>query len=406
MKILYACRLFSGLETSVISKKWKPTGVPTIFKVLERLEEHSDLHIFLVQKPGFSKKYYSKDFKFKWEKFKNPINLISGVKYFSFLPRKISFFLSEVRHLFLFTRQILLIKPDIIYFDHSNIITFGILSRIIKTPTVFRVMGVYPYMRNIFDKSSFRNSILKVIYRSPFTLSICTQDGSGIEPWLNKAINQKTDKFELINGVPRKFKENQSIKKNKEFKVTFIGKLESPKGAYQFIESAILFIKTHTSNIKFQIIGDGSLREILRNKVISEGFQHLFDFYHNVDHDEIINYLIDTDIYVSLNKFGNLSNANLEAIAMNKCIIIPKSQPDIGVDLILDKLFSVDSIYRIDSQKDIVGLSNAISLFYNDYKLRKLYEKNLNSISINLLTWEERIQEELIILINYAKKKQ
>ena len=32
MKILYACRLFSGLETSVISKKWKPTGVPTIFK--------------------------------------------------------------------------------------------------------------------------------------------------------------------------------------------------------------------------------------------------------------------------------------------------------------------------------------------------------------------------------------
>ena len=89
MKILYACRLFSGLETSVISKKWKPTGVPTIFKFLERLEEHTDLHIFLVQKPGFSKKYYSKDFKFKWEKFKNPINLISGVTYFSFLPRKI-----------------------------------------------------------------------------------------------------------------------------------------------------------------------------------------------------------------------------------------------------------------------------------------------------------------------------
>ena len=145
------------------------------------------------------------------------------------------------------------------------------------------------------------------------------------------------------------------------------------------------------------------MREILKDRVISEGFQDLFDFYHNVDHDEIINYLIDTDIYVSLNKFGNLSNANLEAIAMNKCMIIPKSQPRIGVDLILDKLFPTDSIYRIDSQKDIDGLSNAISLFYNDYELRERYKKNLSLISTNLLTWEERIQEELLILYKYAQ---
>ena len=32
------------------------------------------------------------------------------------------------------------------------------------------------------------------------------------------------------------------------------------------------------------------------------------------------------DIYVSMNHFGNLSNANLEAINANDCMIIPSPQ--------------------------------------------------------------------------------
>ncbi len=41
-KILYVCRLFNGLETSVKSRKWNPTGVPTIYKIIETLDS-SDL---------------------------------------------------------------------------------------------------------------------------------------------------------------------------------------------------------------------------------------------------------------------------------------------------------------------------------------------------------------------------
>ena len=38
------------------------------------------------------------------------------------------------------------------------------------------------------------------------------------------------------------------------------------------------------------------------------------------------------DIYVSMNHFGNLSNANLEAINANDCMIIPSPQKHDGID--------------------------------------------------------------------------
>jgi len=37
VRILYLCRVFSGLETSLLSGSWRPTGAPTIYKVMERL---------------------------------------------------------------------------------------------------------------------------------------------------------------------------------------------------------------------------------------------------------------------------------------------------------------------------------------------------------------------------------
>ena len=40
MKILFALRLYSGLENSVINEKWQPNGIPTIYKLLEDLDEY------------------------------------------------------------------------------------------------------------------------------------------------------------------------------------------------------------------------------------------------------------------------------------------------------------------------------------------------------------------------------
>ena len=54
-KILYVCRLFNGLEQSVIDGKWRPTGVPTIFRMIEKLNASSaEFKLILTAKDGFS----------------------------------------------------------------------------------------------------------------------------------------------------------------------------------------------------------------------------------------------------------------------------------------------------------------------------------------------------------------
>ena len=50
MKILYVGRLFSGLESSLISGEWSPTGFPTIYRVIERLDRDFDLRLILADK--------------------------------------------------------------------------------------------------------------------------------------------------------------------------------------------------------------------------------------------------------------------------------------------------------------------------------------------------------------------
>ena len=42
MRVLYVARLFSGLETSLLRGEWAPTGVPTIYKFIERLDRTVD----------------------------------------------------------------------------------------------------------------------------------------------------------------------------------------------------------------------------------------------------------------------------------------------------------------------------------------------------------------------------
>ena len=45
MKILFALRLYSGLENSVINEKWQPNGIPTIYKLLEDLDKKHDIKV-------------------------------------------------------------------------------------------------------------------------------------------------------------------------------------------------------------------------------------------------------------------------------------------------------------------------------------------------------------------------
>ena len=54
-RVLYVCRLFNGLEQSIIDEEWSPTGVPTIFRMIDKMNSSKvELKLVLTVKDGFS----------------------------------------------------------------------------------------------------------------------------------------------------------------------------------------------------------------------------------------------------------------------------------------------------------------------------------------------------------------
>ena len=74
MKVLFALRLYSGLESSIIQKKWEPNGIPTIYKLLEGMEKKHEVKVLLFHKTPSDMQYSNykekKDISVKFIQFK------------------------------------------------------------------------------------------------------------------------------------------------------------------------------------------------------------------------------------------------------------------------------------------------------------------------------------------------
>ena len=360
LKVLYVCRLFSGLEESISKKKWCPTGVPTIYRIIDKLKKDNKyFKLVLTSKGGFTKLNLRKNSEIILPDFKLPITVLAdkaNVRNKSTLIKNIY---REIAHSFYIVLRFFLFKPDILYIDHGNIWSAGLLARFTKVPVVFRVMGVYATMHDTLNTKnpSLIQKLLTWLYNSPFELVICTQDGSGVENWLRKAIRKSVRVEILLNGIPKYNYKKTKIRFSKKIKyITFLGKLEHAKGAEQFVRAMCKVLEKNNSNVLINVIGFGSLRKELIAYTSLCGLSKHFKFIERLPNYQIMPILQNTHIYVSLNRAGNLSNANLEAIANNCCIVIPKSKKIDGIDLFTDKLLPRKAVFRIKSS-DVIMLT-------------------------------------------------
>ena len=47
-KLLIILRLFTGIETSIINQKWSPTGIPTVYKFIEKADKKFNCRIIFL----------------------------------------------------------------------------------------------------------------------------------------------------------------------------------------------------------------------------------------------------------------------------------------------------------------------------------------------------------------------
>ena len=122
-----------------------------------------------------------------------------------------------------------------------------------------------------------------------------------------------------------------------------------------------------------------------------------FSMIGNIDHKDIFIYHSISDLYISLNHLGNMSNTNLEAVKFGQVVILPRNLLA-ATDREDIKLFGEDKILWIDSPYDTQGLIKHISNIINHDGLLESYKNNMLYYNKLLSSWNERINNEILIL--------
>ncbi len=409
MKIFYICRVFSGLKQSILNKKWSPSGVPTIYKIIERLDKskHTIKFVFtdwISNKNETSISIEKAEINFKFKNFKSQFTMINGKNFFNFLiNKKLISLATEIRRQLILVIKIIRFNPDIVYVDRANLLTGAICSRFLKKKVVLRIMGIYPSMWEVLNKENLFNKFYRWCLKSKFSFVICTEDGTGGIKWMNEALNNSVNRISLLNGVDKTKNNKKNLiskqKLKKRISILYKGRLEKIKGCYEFINAISLIDASLKNKINIILVGSGTeekeLLELVKRKKLCKNFFHLKD----VAHKDIFSLNKIADIYVSLNKAGNLSNSNLECFLGGICSIIPEERESFSYDTIIKKYFNEEELIRIPWKNQEYYLSQKLNELIKSRNKITYFSKNLALKSQKIIKpWYIRIDKEIKIL--------
>jgi glycosyltransferase involved in cell wall biosynthesis len=406
LRILYSVRLFSGLDHPVQVGRWEPTGVPTIFKVMEALDQgpHA-LHFVLSAPDGTSPWIKGEDVTLTLEGLRTPIDVLAGQAAIPRLFGRLRSALRDLRQAWAVVRMARREKPDVIYLDHANVWAAGVLGRMMPGKVLFRVMGVYPVMRRALDAPSLKLRALRWCYRAPFGLVVCSQDGSGVEGWLDRALRPEVPRVRVINGVDPLPEASGSVHPALEALpqdktvVLSVGKLEKAKGADCFVEAFLKAWAQDPTQLHALVVGTGSLDQALQQRVAEAGASEAVTFIPRLPFAQVAEARRRSDIYVSLNRLGNLSNANLEAMLLGQCMVFPQAQPESGIDVATDGLIPADAVARIPHAGDTDALAAVLLALHRDPAERQRMGAAIRQAAEGFLgSWERRIGWELSLI--------
>ncbi len=232
-------------------------------------------------------------------------------------------------------------KPDVVYANYTNILPAALLARL-GYRVVLRLMGVQSHHRDI---AAGKLPFFRWQLRSPFAHVVCTEDGSDPAALLPKLVRPDMPWTVRLNGCdarPLPADQVQAFRREAGLGarpvVLFLGRLEPYKGALEFIDAVVATLKKMPDGADVVLVGDGPLRAEMEARVAAAGLAARIAFTGSQPHARVNQYLNAADIYVSTNLYGNLSNANLEALAAGACLVLPTSDPALPLDTVTDRL--------------------------------------------------------------------
>ncbi|MCH7931276.1 MAG: glycosyltransferase family 4 protein [Proteobacteria bacterium] len=409
MRILYVVRLFSGLEDGLLERRWRPRGVPTIYRMIEALDHSAhDVRFVFTCKDSGSAWPHGAHASFAVEGLSRPVTVLAGGNALPGWLGRSRGYLRELRQAWPIWQLHREFRPDVMYFDRVNIYQAALAAYLTRTPVVWRVMGVPPAMHGVLKARDPVARITRRAYRAPFAMVICSRDGSGGEAWMARALAPATRRVMMLNGVD--VDPDLSLDPAIEAalpaaptKVLFVARLVENKGCMAFMEGFLNALAEDADGLHAVIAGDGPYREPMRAAAAERGALDRVSFLGQLPHRQVIALQQRCNIYVSLNPMGNLTNANLEAMKAGACMVIPASRPECGIDTDTDDLAPESAVMRIASADDAEGLSRSLLALHRDPAERRRRSEAIAALARRLVpSWKERIDREIDLLEEVA----
>ena len=292
-------------------------------------------------------------------------------------------------------------KYDIIYgYEMQGVLAMNLLRLFIssETKTISRFQGTFlnemfsskEYARLIFNT----DLILAIWLKS--NLLIMTNDGTQGDLAVRRIKkHQDYNMFFLVNGVDRfdinpNFKE---IKKDSSENIIFmsVSRLVGWKRVDRNVEILAALKNLGYGTFKYYVIGEGDKRNELVKLVKQKGLVEQVVFVGAVAHKEVMGYLGQSDVFMSMYDSSNVGNPLLEAIRANK-IIVTLNNGDTKNWIQHNKNGLIynpnESFYKKVAQ-------DLLELLQNESKMKELKNNLLITEHEKLYTWDERLSKEI-----------
>ena len=406
---MVVARLFSGLADGLAEEAWHPHGVPAIYRLLEGLAAREDVELLTV----FANKDENGGRFARGNEFETPP--LGRVVILPWAPRNwlaalgLDGKLREAAHLLRCLWLWLRFRPHLVYATNANFPVAALFARLGLSRVVLRLLGLHPDQYKVAESGW---GLQRWLYHAPFDHVVCSLDGSGVDYYLPRLIAPQVPRSVLLNGVDPQLPDGEAVARIAQSHggdgspvVLFIGRLEWNKGCREFVEGVLEFLARRPGSLRAVLVGDGSLQGELASRIAVARAEDQVMLAGSVPHGEVAAWLARADVYVSLNHLGNLSNANLEAMAAGKCMIILDADPMTHTDMETTRLIPEDAALRMGREDMAGNLARALESLLDEPGKIESYAAAAGHLGRELLQpWDRRIEKEVDLICHLARE--
>ena len=247
---------------------------------------------------------------------------ISFIEIGGYQRKGINLFFSIIKEPYLFLKKIISYNPDIVLLNPSlksraiiRNMFFLLLSKLFNCKVIIFWRGFNLEIANKIKKNFFFLKIFVFIFNMADLTLVLSSEFREIlrQIGINHLIITTTtviDSFLLSNL-------RKEEKKEKDYKLVFMSRLEKEKGIYEAVKSFFILSKKY-DNIEFHILGDGPEEEYVKKiSLVNKNIK-----YHGyIDGKEKYEILKGCDIFVFPSYTEGMPNAVLEAMACGLVVI-------------------------------------------------------------------------------------